>query len=164
MNGDGITSYQRQRGWHLADSYSNTCVANLKRKLTLTSLKKKAWDLLSKIIRMQAANRMGNCKCVTCGAWKPWHGAGMQAGHFIAGRGNSILFDERGIYPQCYHCNIGLKGNMVEYFVFMEWKHGRKVIDDLRELKHQTVKFTRHDHLMRIDEYKHRLQKLQGAA
>ena len=88
----------------------------------------------------------------------------MQAGHFIAGRGNGVLFDERGIHPQCYHCNIGLKGNMVEYFVFMEWSHGRDVINDLRRLKHQTVKFTRDDHLTRILQYRLRLNALQEAA
>ena len=129
---------------------------------TLTFLKKKAWDLLSKIIRMQAADRAGYVECVTCWTYKPWKE--MQAGHFISGRGNSILFEERGIHPQCSRCNIVFKGNMVEYFIFMERKHGRKVINDLRTLKHQTVKFTKHDHLMRIDEYKHRLQKLQEAA
>ena len=125
-------------------------------------MKKKAWDLLSKIVRMQAADDAGYTKCVTCGVCKPW--SEMQAGHFIPGRKNSVLFDERGVHPQCYRCNVRLKGNMVEYFVYMEWMVGRGVIDDLRRLKHKTVKFTRADHMERINEYKQRLQALQVAA
>ena len=93
----------------------------------------KVWDVFSKYIRLKYADWRGNESCVTCGIVKHWKE--MQAGHFIAGRGNSILFDVRGVHPQCGRCNVYLKGNVVEYFRFMQKKYGDKVIDDLRVLR-----------------------------
>jgi hypothetical protein len=114
---------------------------------SLTKAKKKAWDAFSLYIRTRDAIRttgsLDRCACVTCGREYPRTGVGcIQAGHFIASRVNSILFDERGCHGQCYGCNVGRNGAAVEYFVYMENTYGREVIDELRQLKFQTRKFT----------------------
>lgn len=99
----------------------------------------KTWDAFSRMVRIQYSDIHGQCQCVTCKVVK--HYKKLQAGHFVDGRGNSILFDERGVYPQCYGCNISKSGNKVEYFRFMQKEQGDKTIDALRSLKHTVKKF-----------------------
>lgn len=117
------------------------------KKGSLSAHKKKAWTAFSLFIRtrdcLKTANSLEQGSCVTCGRPYPLSGVGgLQAGHFIAGRGNSLLFDERNCHAQCYGCNMGRGGAYVEYFVFMEQNYGREVIEELRRKRHQAVKFT----------------------
>ena len=102
--------------------------------------KEKAWTAFSKYIRTRDCLRFtGNPNkgvCVSCR--RPYDFKQLQAGHFISGRGNAVLFDERLVYSQCYVCNVGRGGSYVEYFVFMEKEWGREKIDEFRQLKHDT--------------------------
>ena len=54
--------------------------------------------------------------------------ANLQAGHFIPGREDSILFDPACVHAQCYRCNVKRSGEWVKYFRFMEKKYGREFI------------------------------------
>jgi len=105
-------------------------------------MKEKAWKEFSKWIRRRDLCRSDNGyqPCITCGTVK--HYKELQAGHFIAGRTNAILFDERGVHAQCYGCNVGRYGNSVEYFIYMEKRYDRDTIDDLRRLRNTTRKYT----------------------
>ena len=85
----------------------------------------------------------------------------MQAGHFIASRCNSILFEELGIHPQCIKCNIYLHGNQVEYYIYMKNTYGEGAIDMLRKKKHAVKKFTREELLDMIDDYTNQVKKLK---
>lgn len=113
--------------------------------------KKAAWDAFSRYIRTRDCIRFtgdpDEGMCVTCNRRYPFKK--LQAGHFIQGRGNSVLFDERLVYSQCLGCNgnppIGKGGNYVEYFVFMEKEWGREMIDEFIALKHQTKQYKLHD-------------------
>lgn len=80
--------------------------------------KDKAWKAFSAFIRKRGANLDGYVDCVTCG--EPKHWKEMQAGHFIDGRNNTILYDERLVHPQCQRCNVWLGGNKVQYVLFMK--------------------------------------------
>lgn len=122
------------------------------KKPNLKKLREKAWKAFSIYIRKKYADINENCKCVTCGTVKYWKE--MQAGHFIDGRTNSILFDERGVFPQCYRCNCMLSGNKIEYFRFMQDYHGDEVIDELRALRLQTKEYSAQDYLDLIKKYK----------
>ena len=122
-------------------------------KKTKTQLaKSKALAQFSVYIRTRDCLRFtGNPSeglCVTCKRHYPFKQ--LQAGHFIQGRGNSILFDERLVYSQCVGCNLnppyGKGGNYVEYFVFMEQEWGRDKVDEFRVLKHDTVKYKETDY------------------
>lgn len=84
--------------------------------------------------------------------WKEAH-----AGHFVGGRTNSVLFDERVVRPQCPRCNIFLSGNYSAYTLRMLDEHGREHVDGLLSLRSKTLKFTRGDIVEKINEYKHRL-------
>lgn len=128
-----------------------------KKKVSVSKLKKKAWVLFSQWIRMDASIN-GEAECVTCGEKKPWRE--LQAGHFIPGRHNSILFDERGVHPQCYHCNIGLKGNPRKYDAYMREVYGEGVIRDLEMLDTIPYQFKPIELKERIKTYTEKLKEL----
>ena len=113
------------------------------KKKSVKTIKAKAWAAFSKYIRLKYSDHNGYVKCCTCDTVK--HYKEMQAGHFIAGRCNSILFYEKGVHPQCRRCNYN-EGNGPEYFVFMEETYGRDEIDYQRQLKHQTRKYSHRDY------------------
>lgn len=115
-------------------------VKKVVKKPTVSSLKKKAWTLFSLYIRLKYTDWRGWNACVTCGVVK--HYKQMQAGHFIPGRRNLILFDERGVHPQCYRCNIELKSNPRKYQAFMERTYGLEVIAELDRLEDMDKQFT----------------------
>lgn len=111
--------------------------------------KKKTWDACSKYVRrrdmisykkLHPEINEDITECITCGRVYPIKK--LQAGHFIAGRTNGVLFDLRGIHSQCYGCNVGKNGNMVNYYQFMEKKYGKGVIDELQRLTTTEIKYT----------------------
>jgi hypothetical protein len=110
-----------------------------KKKVKVSTLKNKAWAEFSIFIRQRGADQDGFNICVTCGVRKPWKE--LQAGHFIAGRLNSNLFDERGCNAQCSTCNVIKAGNGPMYYKFMLRVHGQEVIDELLQQNHQTRKW-----------------------
>lgn len=91
------------------------------KKVKLSTVKKKAWDIFSKYIRLSNADENGMVQCYTCTTVKHWKQ--MQAGHGIGGRGNAVLFLEKIVKPQCVGCNMFAHGR---YAVFT-----RKLIDEL---------------------------------
>lgn len=104
-----------------------------------------AWDSFSRYIRTRDCIRFTGTptdgKCVTCN--RPYPFKQLQAGHFIQGRGNAVLFDERIVYSQCFGCNgnppFGKGGNYVEYFRFMLDEWGLEKVDEFRALKNDTI-------------------------
>lgn len=90
------------------------------KKKSLSKSKENAWKAFSRYVRLRDAIKTTGTTtdllCITCGKKYPAFGIGCaQAGHFIPGRGNSILIDEDFVHGQCYHCNVGLNGNWVKY-------------------------------------------------
>ena len=135
-------------------------IEHLSKKKTpsLSSLKKKAWKYCSLYIRLFYSDGAGYVTCVTCQSTK--HYKEMQAGHFIPGRGNAILFDTRGIHPQCYGCNVGQKGRPREYDAFMKKKYGQKVVKELDSLAKTTVKFMPIDLIVITENFKSKIRDL----
>jgi hypothetical protein len=103
------------------------------KKQSVSSLKKKCWDLFSQIVRYRDCGP-GSVYGICCTCGKTYHFSQLQAGHFIPGRHNSVLFDLRNCHAQCMKCNVFLHGNPVEYYQFMLNKYGQDVIDELRSL------------------------------
>ena len=105
-----------------------------KRKRSIKSAKKAAWDAFSKYIRLRDAlattGTPDMCVCITCKDTVPtkFH-AGfntLQAGHAIAGRSKNILFDEDLVYGQCQACNCIHGGRLSEYAIIMIDKFGKE--------------------------------------
>ena len=115
--------------------------------------------MLSKAIRLESA-RNGICECVTCGCKKPWKE--MQAGHAVSGRTNGIYFDERGIHPQCFVCNVKKHGAYEEYVPWMYEHYGKDVYDDLKRLRRTAVTFTQEELKEMIEGYKVRIKEAGG--
>ena len=90
---------------------------------------------------MEAADSNGSVECVTCNCKTPWKQ--MQAGHLIGGRTNGVLFDERGIFPQCVGCNMFKQGMGPEFTVFVIKHYGQGLVDELIQLRRTAVRFTR---------------------
>lgn len=134
----------------------------MKKRKPAAKAKAKAWSAFSRYIRTRDCIRFSGDPtrgiCVTC--QRPYEFKALQAGHFIAGRTNAILFDEEAVYAQCYGCNVGRSGAHVEYFIFMEKEHGREKIDALRAKKSQAVKFTQTDYERIEQDYIHKYEAL----
>lgn len=130
------------------------------KKPSVKLARKKAWAVFSRYIRLKYSDFEGFCKCVTCGISKSYKE--MHAGHFIDGRNNTVLYDERLVHPQCFHCNSKqpgcLSGNKVAYTVFMMKTYGYTPgqIEEFQGLYHTSkpMKAFEHDEIRRIYEDK----------
>jgi len=114
----------------------------MSKKTEYAKAKEKAWNAFSKYIRLKYADKNGYVKCVTCSTINQWND-NMQAGHFVDSRNNTVLFDEELVYPQCYRCNMPLKGNKVKYTLFMLSKgYTTDDIEWFESLRHKTKRMT----------------------
>ena len=104
-----------------------------RKETTITTLKKRLWKIFSIYIRMrdclETTGSIEHGLCCTCKRDYPI--GKLQAGHFIPGREDSILFDPACVHAQCYRCNVQRSGEWVKYFRFMEKKYGREFIFEL---------------------------------
>ena len=141
------------------------------KKITATKAKARAWKQFSLYIRLRdSLKTIGNnrqCKCISCGTIKNTEGIGcIHAGHFIAGRYGAVLFHEELVHGQCYHCNIGLKGNWVPYERAMITLYGKKRVEELKQLHKGTnknmVKYKAKDYLELEEKYKQKIIELGG--
>ena len=108
--------------------------------------RKKAWEEFSKFIRLRDAlettGTVYTLLCFTCDKPYPAFGKGCaQAGHFVAGRKNAVLFQEKGCHAQCYNCNINLKGNTLVYRRKMIEKYGIEETERQEALAYVTLKY-----------------------
>lgn len=136
------------------------------KKGTVSQAKKRCWNEFSRFIRLRDCIKTtgdpGYGVCVTCG--KRYEFKKLQAGHFLPGRRNAGLFDERGCHAQCFVCNVRLGGNWPEYLDYMTAEYGVDVVEELKALRHQVVTFDVQtlDEMRR--EYKRRADELiEGA-
>lgn len=129
------------------------------KKPSLSKAKKKAWDAFSLWTRLRDAKGEHNT-CITCE--RTFHYKKLYAGHFIPGRHNAILFDERGVHPQCYYCNMIMGSNPIKYYKYMLKRYGQEVIDELDKLSSTTVIYTVSDYLELEKYYKDLTLSLGG--
>lgn len=132
----------------------------------ISLLKEKAWDAVSLYVRLSNANKDGFVKCYTCDNIKYWKE--MQAGHFVPGRGNSIVFDIRGIRPQCYGCNCMHAGRQLEFLGRLEEEMGKmqaiELKDELMKEAKKPYKFSQEELLNIIEKFTLKTRALQNFA
>jgi len=129
----------------------------LRKAASLSTLKNKLDKLWSEYVRRKDAID-GIATCVTCGTQKHWKE--MQCGHFVSRTHLATRWLVNNTAVQCARCNILLRGNMVEYAVWMEANWGWQAIRDLRELKHRSVKYSRTDYEEMINDVQQKLGEL----
>lgn len=124
--------------------------------------KNKAWKYFSIFIRTRDCIKYtGDPKegmCVTCKEWFSFKE--LQAGHFVGGRTNALLFDEEIVHTQCARCNLYLKGNYQAYTLFMLKKHSEEEVEEFLSRKSRVLKLTTQDFLDIADEYKEKTKVL----
>jgi hypothetical protein len=128
----------------------------------LSTVKKKAWAAFSEYVRTRDCLRTTGCAsfglCITCG--KRNHFKLLQAGHFIAGRHNAVLFSEKGVHAQCYNCNINLKGATLEYRRKIIEMYGEGFDEYLEYEATRTVKLSIQDCKLIEKYYKQKTEEL----
>jgi len=143
----------------------NKSIIKKRKKSTPRALAKgKAWDAFSLYIRTRDCLRFtGDPElgvCVTCKTPKPRKE--LQAGHFVPGRGNAVLFNEQIVYSQCGHCNqkppMGLGGNYAAYTLFMfDEGYTREEIEGFLALKGTIKQYKLNDFIEVEAKYKQKL-------
>lgn len=111
---------------------------------TPTKFKAALWKIFSVYIRLrdclETTGTLTHGKCCTCKRKYPM--GKLQAGHFIPGRMDSILFDPTCVHSQCYRCNIERQGEWLKYWRFMEKKYGRSYVLELMERSEEDCEIT----------------------
>lgn len=130
------------------------------KKKSIRQLDKELRALIQKLVRLKASKN-GKCKCVTCGKIDSYKR--MQGGHFLKSETYpKARFEEWNINVQCPKCNMWDEGNRIEYFLYMEKKHGRKKLDSLIEESKGSIKRPRDWYEDKILEYKEKVKKYES--
>lgn len=127
---------------------------------SVRSLKKKVWKKFSLYIRLKHADENGFVECYTCGRKMHWKEA--QAGHGLGGRGNSILFDEEIVKPQCYRCNVEKGGAYDEFHDRLIREYGEEWFHKKVQQKHTPKNFTVSELRQLLKEIEEKLVSLKG--
>ena len=123
-----------------------------KRGESVPALKRKAWKIMSVLVRKFHADDQERCRCVTCQKCFFWNE--VDAGHFISkNKGGRLWFEWRNIHPQCGYCNRYLHGNQVAYTLFMVERYGLDEVQRIQSLSGVDKK-TRSDYLELIEHLK----------
>ena len=121
--------------------------------------KTKAWEKCSEYNRRKDVDPFTEeGSCCTCGKRLHWKLG--DAGHFQSGRGNAILFYDRGIHLQDKRCNGPGNGEQYKYGLYIERRYGKEEVIKQQELKKQTVQFTIEDFKRISLEYDEKLKIL----
>jgi DNA-directed RNA polymerase subunit N (RpoN/RPB10) len=109
-------------------------VTKRKGKTVLQKAKDTLWKECRRIIR----ERYGD-KCFTCGK-SGLTGANYQTGHYIPSSVCSVelRYSLDNLRPQCFHCNINLSGNWLEYEAHLKEEIGEEGVIRLRERNKET--------------------------
>ena len=106
-----------------------------------------AWKAFSIYIRTRDAvietGDVHSGRCISCGRLIPV--AGNDAGHFVPGRSDAILFEEHNCHLQCIRCNRFAQGAFVDYEMALRELYGEEEVERLKQLKFKTVKYSLQD-------------------
>ena len=96
------------------------------------SEKDKAWDEYAKFIKirdcLEASGLPFIGKCITHGVAQ-YHIRYLQAGHFVSGRSDAVLFNNKFVNTQCNFCNMINHGETDKYRNVLYKRHGKAFVD-----------------------------------
>lgn len=137
------------------------------RTITLKLAKKECWKQFSIYIRLRDCLKTTGTSteglCVTCGKKLPFKK--LQAGHFIPGRNNAILYNERHVHAQCWKCNApaslgGLNGNPLQYRRKIIELYGQGADERMEAEAKQIKQYKIYEILALIEEFKHKSKQI----
>ena len=118
---------------------------------SLAKVKKETWVIFSRFIRLRDCLKTTGSieygECFTCGGTFEFRE--LQAGHYLSGRKDSILFSEKGVNAQCGTCNIwgrikthgDGKGMPIHYRKALLKMYGEGIEEELMAEFHQSKKY-----------------------
>lgn len=125
------------------------------------NLKKKLWDIFSKVIRMRDADEDGYVKCISCE--KVDHYKNLDCGHYLPkSLGLSIYFEETNVAPQCTHCNRFRHGNQPKYALALIEKYGPEILEELDKKQRNPRQIKSWEYEELIEKYKKELLNLES--
>lgn len=132
-----------------------------KRGESIPALKRKAWEIFSRVFRQIYADHRGFVTCVTCGKVAHWKD-GMQAGHFVPkASGTALYFDCRNVHVQCSACNCAgsystpeAERVKIKYTIWMTNIYGNDEVSRLIGIKSKQMKMYRSDYHELIEHLK----------
>jgi hypothetical protein len=128
--------------------------------------KQRAWDAFSRYIRLRdclkTTGTIDKGRCITCGRIFSFNE--LQAGHFISGRTNSVLFSERGVNAQCKSCNRFHYGRPLEYQDAMIKMYGEDEVLKMRQMAKIPISYRKSDYDGICIFYKREYEKLYKEA
>ena len=65
-----------------------------------------------------------------------------------------FIFMKKNVHPQCTACNRFRRGNLTAYAIALRKRYGESILEELDELKHKSVKYSRSDYEELIEKYK----------
>jgi len=134
-----------------------------KKNTPYARLKGDVWEAFSQFIRLRdclfTTRTTTKGKCISCD--KPCDFSQLQAGHFVPGRTNNILFDEEIVHAQCSYCNNVLEGNHHNYRKAILDLYGNGYDEVLQQRRYVYKKFTISDLEELLKDYKQRISELQ---
>jgi hypothetical protein len=128
------------------------------RKVSLKTLRRKAWDACSRYIRRCYSDHRGWTVCYTCGASGDWRT--MDAGHAIPGRTNAVLYDTDIIRCQCKICNIYKRGQHHIFTAKLIRENGLEWWERKLQGSRRLVKYNREDYERIREEFEWKTQQL----
>jgi len=124
----------------------------MKKKKTLSKLKKELDKWFSLYIRLRRATKEGVVQCFTCG--KIDHYKKMHCGHFQSRKHHATRWHDKNCEVQCVKCNIFDSGQQYKFSIAIDSRHGQGTAQELEYLARTTVKFMRCDYEELIEKYK----------
>ena len=101
----------------------------VRREKSTSALTKELDALVSRSVRLQAMDKNEMVECYTCGQSK--HYKKIQCGHFVTRYFRVTRWDRRNLRPQCFNCNIRLKGASLMFRRKLVLEYGEEVIKQM---------------------------------
>jgi len=130
----------------------------MKKKPTISKLKKTLDSWFSKYIRLREATNTGAAQCFTCG--KVAHWKTLQNGHFQSRRHLATRFDEMNCQVQCVKCNMFEQGEQFKFGLNLDAKYNEGTATELEFLARTTLKISRVEYEEQISYYKTKVNNL----
>lgn len=115
--------------------------------------------IFSQYIRLKESDEYGYCICVTSGQKMFWKEA--QCGHFVSRGKYPTRWDETNCHPQSVYSNIFLKGDYINYTIYMIDRYGREYVDELIDRSKQSVKIPTAELIEKIAYYKTEVARIK---
>lgn len=122
----------------------------------MTQLIRKLDSIVSKVVRISAADYVGNVECISCGRRLHWTRA--ECAHFISRGHMSLRFCLTNLAPACFECN---NMNAEKHLDTWALKMTSQQLTELRALSRSMMKYTRAEIIEQIEYFQNEFNRLK---